>query len=74
MKREHIEKLMNIVSKVVEIHKEVREFDLELGNNLEDYIKQDSNYGDLFVYVANADIALESLIDDLMDVRRMLHN
>lgn len=73
MRKEHIEKLVALMQKARSIQKEVNEFEKELSNNIDDLYMEDSDYGELYDYVANANCALVSLLDDLLDVRRMLH-
>lgn len=73
MRKEHIDKLVQIAMEVRDIQIEVNEFEKELQSKLDDYYMEDSDYGELYDYVANANCALISLLDDLLDVRRMLH-
>lgn len=73
MRKEHIEKLVALIQRVRSLQKEANEFDEELSSNIDDLYMEDSDYGELYDYVANANCALVSLLDDLLDVRRMLH-
>lgn len=73
MKKEHIDKLVSLIQKVSSLQKETNEFEKELSSNIDDLYMEDSDYGELYDYVANANCTLVSLLDDLLDVRRMLH-